>query len=539
MRYLHSLLFVLLTSAVLSGQSVHVNLSDSTRLSVASSIKAEDLQVYLSKLASDEFEGRETGTPGQHKAAAYIADFFRQNGIQLPKGQDNYFQEIAFLSERWTKIEMAINNKKMRHLWDYYAYPATNQSMDSIQINEVTFLGYGIESKGYNDYAGMDSTLRGKTILIFDGEPITKDSVSYITGTDSLSEWSTDWRQKLRTAKKYEVGQVLIIDRDFQSNLAQARKEILNTRLQMKRGEDPENNYANNVFVNAGLVKRLLPDSNMIKSVVGARDQINQSGKPVSMNFETDALLILNKRSREIISENVVGFVEGTDSLLKKDMVIVSGHYDHLGKRGENIYYGANDNGSGTSSVMEIAQAIAQAKAEGKGPRRSILFLLFAGEEKGLLGSKYYVTHPIYDLGDAVANVNIDMVGRTDRIYKDSAGIEHIYVIGADRLSSELHEINEDMNHRYAEIKLDYTYNEEDDPNRYYYRSDHYNFAEQNIPIIFYFNGTHEDYHRITDTVDKIEFDRLERVVKLAFHTVWQLANQDRRIVVDKIEEAK
>jgi hypothetical protein len=523
-------------SMIVFAQSAHQFLGDAIRLNVAETISAEDLNIYLSTLASEEFEGRETGQPGQKKAAAYIADFFKTNGLLTPNGQENYFQEINFLGERWTKIQLHANNKTYRHLWDYYAYPSTNASVDTAEINEILFLGYGIEDEKYNDYEGVDS-LNGKTVLVFDGEPMNADSISVLTGTDSLSNWSSDWRMKLKVAKKYGAQQVLIIDRNFKENLAQARKEILNTRLRMRKGENPAENYPNNVFITTNLLRDMVNDSIALQKIIDARDQVNAGGKLEPVSFATSIVLNQQKRTRSIASENVLGIVEGSDPNLKEEMIIVSGHYDHLGKRGDNIYYGANDNGSGTSAVLEIAQAIAKAKAEGNGPRRTILFMLFAGEEKGLLGSKYYVTYPIYDLKDAVANVNIDMVGRVDDIYQDSVGMEHIYVIGADRLSTELHDINEEMNKNYTKIKLDYRYNEESDPNRYYYRSDHYNFAEQNIPIIFYFNGTHEDYHRISDTVDKIDFDRLENVAKLAFHTVWQLANQDRRIVVDKIEK--
>jgi Zn-dependent M28 family amino/carboxypeptidase len=217
--------------------------------------------------------------------------------------------------------------------------------------------------------------------------------------------------------------------------------------------------------------------------------------------------------------------------------VVVSAHYDHLGKRGESIYHGADDNGSGTSTVLEITQAMVEAKKKGIGPRRSVLCLLMTGEEKGLLGSKYYVTFPIFPLEKTVADINIDMVGRVDEKYKDNPN--YIYVIGADKLSSDLHNINEEVNKTYTNLTLDYTYNDENDPNRYYYRSDHYNFAEQGIPAIFYFNGTHDDYHMPSDTVDKINFEKMAKIGKLAFYTAWEIANRDERIKVDKSSKSR
>ena len=216
---------------------------------------------------------------------------------------------------------------------------------------------------------------------------------------------------------------------------------------------------------------------------------------------------------------------------------MVTAHYDHLGKKGNSIFYGADDNGSGTSTVLEIAQAFAEAKKSGVGPKRSVLCMLVSGEEKGLLGSKYYVEHPVFPLENTIVNINVDMVGRTDAKYAGNP--DYIYVIGADRLSSDLHAINERMNEEYTQLTLDYTYNAESDPNRYYYRSDHYNFAEKGIPAIFYFNGTHDDYHRPTDTIDKINFEKMEKIGKLIFHTAWEVANRSNRIRVDKAGTAK
>jgi Zn-dependent M28 family amino/carboxypeptidase len=178
-----------------------------------------------------------------------------------------------------------------------------------------------------------------------------------------------------------------------------------------------------------------------------------------------------------------------------------------------------------------MAQAFALAKKDGHGPRRSILFMAVTGEEKGLLGSSYYVNNPVLPLEQTVTNLNIDMIGRVDTAHLRNP--EYVYLIGSDKLSKELHALSEDVNSTYTQLELDYTFNADDDPNRFYYRSDHYNFAKNNIPVIFYFNGTHEDYHKATDTVDKIEFPILEKRARLVFHTAWELANRDERITVD------
>ena len=258
-----------------------------------------------------------------------------------------------------------------------------------------------------------------------------------------------------------------------------------------------------------------------------------KSGKHICKCEDCDVGFVkqLFGNKKKIKGENVLGYIEGTD--LKDELIIITAHYDHLGKHDSLIFNGADDDGSGTAAALEIAEAFMLAKKAGNGPRRSVLIMPVSGEEKGLLGSKYYTDHPIYPLEKTVANLNIDMIGRLDD-WHDTAN--YIYLIGADRLSQELHDISEQVNEKHIGLNLDYKFNEEDDPNRYYYRSDHYNFAKNNIPVIFYFNGVHEDYHKVTDTVEKIDFEKTKTITRLIFLTAWELANRDERIVVDKIE---
>ena len=241
----------------------------------------------------------------------------------------------------------------------------------------------------------------------------------------------------------------------------------------------------------------------------------------------------LTKNSRATLkdSENVVAFIKGSEK--PDEIVVISAHLDHEGIKDGKIYNGADDDGSGTVAILEIAQAFQMATKAGKGPKRSILFLHVTGEEKGLLGSKYYTdVAPLFPLVNTVCNLNIDMVGRIDDRHK--ADPNFVYLIGADKLSTELHQISEAVNKKYTKINLDYKYNDENDPNRFYYRSDHYNFAKNNVPIIFYFNGTHADYHQPSDTPDKINYNLLENRARLVFHTAWEIANMDKRIIADK-----
>ena len=229
-------------------------------------------------------------------------------------------------------------------------------------------------------------------------------------------------------------------------------------------------------------------------------------------------------------SENVLAYIEGSEK--SDEIIVISAHLDHVGVEKGAIYNGADDDGSGTVAILEIAEAFQRAQMEGNGPKRSILFLHVTGEEKGLLGSRYYTENPIFPLANTIANLNIDMIGRIDERHLENPN--YIYLIGSDKLSSELHVISEETNKKYIQMDLDYKYNDDNDPNRFYYRSDHYNFAKVNIPIIFYFNGTHEDYHRPTDTPDKINYELLESRTRLIFHTAWELANREDRIIADK-----
>ncbi len=229
-------------------------------------------------------------------------------------------------------------------------------------------------------------------------------------------------------------------------------------------------------------------------------------------------------------TENVVAFIKGSE--YPEEVVVVSAHYDHLGTKDGKIYYGADDDASGTAAVMQVARAFKKAVNQGFRPRRSLLFLHVTGEEKGLLGSKYYTENPLFPLKNTVANVNTDMVGRIDEAHKDNPN--YVYLIGSNRLSTELDSIIVQKNRKYTHLDLDYTFNAKDDPNRFYYRSDHYNFAKHNIPVVFFFNGVHEDYHRPTDTPDKINFDLLQKRTELIFYTIWEVANRKKRLVVDK-----
>jgi Peptidase family M28 len=517
------LLFLLLTiaPAFLFAQ----NTDDATTFS--NLISTEILKKHLNTFTSDAFEGRETGTEGQKKAAAYIAQQFQDMGLP-PKGDAGFFQSIGFSNQSWETNELKINDVVFKSPTDYYALPSLNPSKPAIETNRIIFLGYGIDDPKYNDYKYRN--VQGKVILIYSGEPMAKDSTFYITGSKKASDWSKNNKQKIEVAKQHGVAAVLIIDPKIRENAARFRSLLYGGSMTLGNAEKETEKFTENCFISSDLVRAIA--GNKLQKMIDTRDQINATGKPDYVTLRGKYNLNFVKKVKVLTGENVIGFIEGADEKLKNEYVFVTAHYDHLGKRGETMYPGADDNASGSSSVLEICRAFVEAKKAGKGTRRSVVVMLVSGEEKGLLGSEYYSKRPIFPLENTVVDLNVDMVGRIDPKHGENGN--YIYLIGSDKLSIELHNINEANNKKYTNIELDYTYNDENDPNRFYYRSDHYNFAKNGIPVIFYFNGTHADYHQPTDTADKINFDKMKKIASLVFYTAWEVANKEARIVVDK-----
>ena len=230
-------------------------------------------------------------------------------------------------------------------------------------------------------------------------------------------------------------------------------------------------------------------------------------------------------------TENVAAIIEG--DTYPNEYIVLTAHLDHVGTENGEIFNGADDDGSGSMALLEIAEAFKLAELDGNRPKRSIVILHVSAEEKGLLGSKYYTDNPLYPLDETITNLNVDMIGRTDPT-RNSNNDEYIYLIGTDRLSTMLHETSEKVNYKTVNLELDYRFNALDDPNRFYERSDHWHFAKNNIPVIFYFSGTHEDYHQPSDTAEKIRYDLLTKRTRLIFHTAWEIANMDEKIEVDQ-----
>jgi Peptidase family M28 len=495
-------------------------------LRAANSISAKSLRNHLTILASDSLEGRETGKPGIDKAKDYILKQLNNLGIGAIPRTSIQLQPVSFTFHSWKDAEIFVNKIRYKHLWDFISFPNLNNTFLNINDTEVIFMGYGIDDAKYSDY--KKANVKDKIILINRGEPVNTDSISYISGSKSMSTWSNeDMERKLKIAKSKGVKLVLIIENDIKKLLDKNRNKLMGNNLDLGNTQNQVLETASHCYISTTIAKAII-DKNEGK-IIKARAKMAK-GKPANVNLKTTLLgTSLVKNVTLLEGNNIIATIEGKSKT--DEYVIVSAHYDHLGIRGDEVFNGADDNGSGTSTLIELAKVSMNSFLQNDRAERSISYIWFCGEEKGLLGSLYYSKNPVYPLNQTVADVNVDMVGRQDEKYKDNP--DYIYVIGSDRLSSDLHKINEENNQKYTQLTLDYTYNSENDPNNYYYRSDHYNFAKNGIPSIFFFSGVHEDYHKKTDDVEKINFDKMAKIAKLIYLNIWSIASRPERLVVD------
>jgi len=521
--HIYFLMSFLLTLCI----SLNVLSQNSIVLKYGNTITTEDLNNHLSILASDEFEGRETATKGQKLAMQYLAKQFELIGL-APPVDGSYFQEYILEKINWDTVLMNIGGMEYVFLEDFYGSSQTNES-DLIMGDSMVFVGYGIESESYNDYAGIDAN--GKVVVMITGEPMSKKGYSHVTREEGHSEWHKAYRKKLRLAKGMGATAVLMVDELLDTKVYYFSKRGGRGYLSFPDTSSTSTKYLNNFYISEDMIQAIFDSRGLNFKKI--RSKINKKGRPNSFIMDIPTKIEVRRDIKNVTAENVLGYLEGNRD--KGQLIIISAHYDHLGIRDDEIYNGADDDGSGTVALLELAQAFAEAKKEGNGPSKSILFLAFSGEEKGLLGSKYYTSNPVFPLDSTITNLNIDMIGRQDSDHL--ASDPYVYIIGSDKLSQDLHEINEAQNKTYSNLDLDYTYNDADDPNRFYYRSDHYNFAKNNIPVIFYFTGIHADYHKPTDTIDKIDFNQISEIAKLIFYTSWELANMDGRPALIEMPE--
>ncbi len=470
----------------------------------ANLITPENLRENLEIIASDALEGRATGSRGQKMAAAFLRHTFQEFGLEGPVAGD-YYQYFTLYRSTPGEVFIEAGGTQLKNFKDIIYYGQSNT--DGVISTSAVFAGRGRPA----DFEKIDVEGKAVVILAADGQ---------------------DYREGVSLARSKKAAAVMVVPttspEEFGNYAEQFRAYLSNGQLSLEEPE-PQSGNGGVFFLSPQAAEKIL-GTTLSKLSEAAGSDAKRALKRIEgkISYKTTYTF------ETVEAENVLGYLEGTDK--KDEVIVITAHYDHIGKltegEGDLINNGADDNGSGTVAVIEMARAFAQAKEDGNGPRRSILFLAVSGEENGLLGSEYYSENPIFPLAQTMVNLNIDMIGRRDPEHSDSD--PYVYVIGSDKLSSELHEVSEAVNKKYANLIFDYTYNDENHPLRLYYRSDHWNFARKNIPIIFYFDGLHEDYHKPSDEVDKIEFDLLTIRTKCVFYTAWELANRERSIEPDK-----
>ena len=466
----------------------------------AETITAADASKILYVLAGAEMEGRETATYGQKKAAAFIENHFKTLGL-LPGNNGSYQMLYPVFRDSLLNSQISVNGTDFQLNTDFQ--PILQMSNSATQFfSEVVLVGHGIVDEGWNDYANLD--VAGKAVLILDGAP------------EGYSSKKKGWRApsgmygKIGAAAQKGAAAIILVTTGFP-----------------RGGITPLGNMYTKLFSpkQSAVVYNVSPA--IAEKIVGLEwSTMNKKAKVEGKTIASEVMLELNKKVQMLNSSNVLGYIEGTDK--KDEWLIVTGHYDHLGKKGDVIYYGADDDGSGSTGVMEIAEAFAKAKAEGKGPRRNVMFMTVSGEEKGLWGSEYFSEHPVMPLEKVTADLNIDMIGRVDTERKTGDTLNYIYVVGDDKLSTELKPLSEMVNNKTGKLTLDYKFNDPNDTEQIYFRSDHYNFARKGVPVIFYYDGMLKaDYHKPTDTPDKINYQLLEKRARLVFNTAWEMANRE------------
>ncbi|WP_316742861.1 M28 family peptidase [Pedobacter antarcticus] len=518
---------------------IGVSAQDKTAIKFSTTINKDHGYKHLSILASDEYEGRETGKKGAWMAAEYIRNHFKSIGLKGPVNGD-YFQPIDMVSYQLTQTVLSVNGVAKEEGKDF-VIPTSGVSLKGFTFHgdDVVFAGYGLNKDGYNDFAGID--VKGKVVIIFaSGDPTAKGAAA---PEDRAARRKAILAQqaKIKYLADNQALAVLQIDPaldnltpELKAMYAGAGQVGLKTEERRARMEKMLNFPS--ILISPATADEILKSAGTTAAAL--KTQIDTDVKPASRAFRLNVSGSAVKEEVKVRAENVLGFLEGSDPVLKNEVLVITGHYDHIGLTlsGEDkVNNGADDDGSGTTGVLMIADAFAKAKKAGKGPKRSILFMTVVGEEKGLLGSEWYSEHPVFPLNKTIANLNIDMIGRVDKEHEQNP--EFIYIIGSDMLSSDLNAIGIKANETYTKLNLDMTYNNRTDPNQYYYRSDHYNFAKHGIPVIFYFNGVHEDYHQPGDEVEKIHFDLLAKRAQLVYFTAWDLANRAKRPAVDKNED--
>ncbi len=509
----------------------------------AAAITAEQLKDYLYYVASDEMEGRDTPSRGLDATAKFIALNLKRWGFK-PAGDDETFLQKFMLNVRSTdaaQTNLQIGGQKIRYGRDFFANPIAA----NVAASPLVFAGNGwrIRAKNLDALKGLD--VRGKTVVIYNGGETYPAGVTFQDlFAGKYGNAGSDWIMPLDYVREQGAAGLIIITASETEDAWQAE------RRQRERGS-----AAVEKFVQDGTSK-----SRNIPTLVISRDAAESLFQGAAANLteivrlsNADAPLptfALNKSASyavqskiaKVSTQNVVAVWEGSDAILKNEMVAVGAHYDHVGVRpdakGEDkIWNGADDDGSGTVAVLAMAEALAKSA---KRPKRSVLFVWHAGEEKGLWGSEYFNKFPTVDIKKVVAQLNIDMIGRSRKTgdanprNKDLTGEQEVYVIGSEMMSSKLGAITKATNDTFLKLNYNYKYDDPKDPEQFFSRSDHFNYALNNIPIVFWFDGPHEDYHGADDEPDRIDYAKMESITRTIFLTMWEITDLKERPAVDR-----
>jgi len=504
----------------------------------ADTIAAAQLKDYLSFIASDEMEGRDTPSRGLDTTAKFLAMNLSRWGFKPAGDEGGYFQKIALSRDLIDKAETRaqLNNQPLVLGDDYipFARPA------DITASQMVFAGNGwlVKSKNIDAYKGIDA--KGKIAVIF-GPP--SGTPPGIRNSDLTGKRGEDWMNAAEYAQKQGVAGIVIVP-DFQylANWDRNRARMAERGItRVDKFQAPVGALIPQLVISPRVANVLFQGERQNAQSIFESVYAGQSPEPFALNPDKKLSAVVKIKSEPATTQNVVAVFAGSDPVLKNEYVALGAHYDHVGigipVNGDAIYNGADDDGSGTTALLAIAEALGKAPTR---PKRSVLFVWHAGEEKGLWGSRYFTDNPTIPLANIVAQINIDMIGRskkegdTNPRNRELSGPNEIYVIGSKMMSTELGELTENVNKQYLNITYDYRYDDPADPNRFFFRSDHYNYARKGIPIVFFFDGEHEDYHRPGDSVDKIDFQKMEKVARTIYMTLWEVANRPSRPVVDK-----
>jgi hypothetical protein len=505
-------------------------------------ITADELKDYLYFVASDEMEGRDTPSRGLDLTAKFLAMNLSRWGIK-PMGDgeghlDRYFQKFALNTRILIPETTAatINGQGLKVGQDFLATGASGVSAvyPGTATGSLVYVGHGmvVKAKNINAYQGIG--VKDKILVVAD---------AYARGVnykDLQGKIGEDYDRPEHYAAEHGAKGVIYIPSP--STISFWEQRHTNTtrpsRPQMESSKAPAR--VPTITVSEKVAVSLFQGEKLEFEAIKKQMSEGVFGEAFDLTPAKQASVKIDVKVDSILTQNVVGVLEGSDPALKEEYIAVGAHYDHVGVRrdgdGDRIFNGADDDGSGTVAVLSIAEAL----AKGPKPKRSFLFVWHAGEEKGLWGSEFITDHPVVPNNKIVAQLNIDMIGRsrkpgdTNSRNATLTGPNELYVIGSHMMSSELAKVSEEVNNSYLKLKFDYKYDAPNDPERLFYRSDHYNYARKGIPIIFYFDGVHEDYHGVGDQPEKIDYEKMEKVTRTIFATGWTLANNVTRPKVDK-----